>query len=187
MMLILPLSALIARRVPLAQTVKMALAWIAVFAVGLIVVGERDRLKPIWEDGRDALFGRDQRVSGQTVRIRMAADGHFWTTVELNGAQRRMLIDSGATMTALSSATAQAAGLQIDVNGFPTVLTTANGQVIASNSQVAQLRIGGIVARDLPVVVADAFGETDVLGMSFLSRLKSWRVEGATLILEPPP
>ena len=35
------------------------------------------------------------------------------------------------------------------------------------------------------MVVSPAFGETDVLGMNFLSRLKSWRVEGSTLILEP--
>jgi aspartyl protease family protein len=187
MMLILPLSALLARRVPLGQTVKMALAWIAVFAVGLVIVGQRDRLKPIWDDTRDALFGRDQRVSGETVRIRMAADGHFWAMVALNGVERRMLIDSGATTAALSTATARAAGLAIDDSGFPTVLNTANGQVVASNTRVGELRIGGIMARDLPVVVADAFGETDVLGMNFLSRLKSWRVDGATLILEPPP
>ncbi|UVO49236.1 TIGR02281 family clan AA aspartic protease [Sphingomonas sp. SUN019] len=187
MMLILPLSALLARRVPLGQTLKMVLAWIAVFAIGLVIVGQRDRLKPIWDDTRDALFGRDQRVIGETVRIRMAADGHFWATVNLNGVERRMLIDSGATTTALSTATARAAGLQIDESGFPTMLGTANGDVVALNAELPELRIGGIVARDLPVVVADAFGDTDVLGMNFLSRLASWRVDGTTLILELPP
>jgi aspartyl protease family protein len=50
---------------------------------------------------------------------------------------------------------------------------------------MAELRFGTIVARDLPVVVSPAFGTTDVLGMNFLSKLKSWRVEGRTLILEP--
>ncbi|MBL7325885.1 TIGR02281 family clan AA aspartic protease, partial [Escherichia coli] len=37
----------------------------------------------------------------------------------------------------------------------------------------------------LPLVVGDSFGDLDVLGMNFLSRLKSWRVEDRTLILEP--
>jgi aspartyl protease family protein len=47
------------------------------------------------------------------------------------------------------------------------------------------LRLGDIAARGLGVVVSPAFGDTDVLGMNFLSKLKSWRVEGQTLILEP--
>ena len=44
---------------------------------------------------------------------------------------------------------------------------------------------GNVIARDLPVVVSPAFGDTDVLGMNFLSRLKSWRVEERTLVLTP--
>src|SRR5688500_16254586 len=41
-----------------------------------------------------------QEVVGKEVRIRMAADGHFWADATLNGVKRRMLIDSGATVTA---------------------------------------------------------------------------------------
>ncbi len=68
---------------------------------------------------------------------------------------------------------------------FPIILETANGQVRPQSAQVAELSIGNIVARDLAVVVSPAFGDIDVLGMNFLSRLHSWRVEGRTLILEP--
>ncbi|HEY8433253.1 MAG TPA: TIGR02281 family clan AA aspartic protease, partial [Sphingomicrobium sp.] len=49
------------------------------------------------------------------------------------------------------------------------------------------LKVGGITATDLPTIVAPEFGDQDVLGMNFLSRLKSWRVEGKTLILTPNP
>ncbi|RZL97585.1 MAG: TIGR02281 family clan AA aspartic protease, partial [Sphingomonas sp.] len=42
-----------------------------------------------------------------------------------------------------------------------------------------------IVARDLSAVVSPAFGDVNVVGMNFLSRLKSWRVEDNTLILVP--
>lgn len=185
MMLILPLSALLARRVPMGQVAKMALAWAAIFAVGLVIVGQRDRLKPIWDDTAEALVGRDQRVSGAIVRIRKAADGHFWATADLNGVERRMLIDSGATSTALSAKTARAVGADVDDRGFPSVIDTANGRIVALNGTVRTLRIGGISASDLPVVVADGFGDTDVIGMNFLSRLAAWRVEGEWLILEP--
>ena len=64
-------------------------------------------------------------------------------------------------------------------------LRTAKGSITAKVSSVDELRLGDITARDLPVVVSPAFGDMDVLGMNFLSRLKSWRVEGRTLILTP--
>jgi aspartyl protease family protein len=115
----------------------------------------------------------------------MAPDGHFWARVTVNGVPRRMLIDSGATLTALSSGTAAAAGLKTDRGLFPVVLNTANGAITARTATLPELRLGDIVARDLPVVVSPAFGDTDVLGMNFLTMLKSWHVDGRTLVLEP--
>jgi aspartyl protease family protein len=126
-----------------------------------------------------------QEVSGGEVRIRMAADGHFWATVTLNGVKRRMLIDSGATVTALSDATAAAASIGAQAGPVPVVLKTANGLAPARTGSVEELRLGNIVARDLKVVVSPAFGDLDVIGMNFLSKLESWRVEGRTLVLVP--
>lgn len=187
LMLALPLSALLSRRVPLGRTMKMAAAWVLIFAIGLVIAGQRDRLKPIWDDTRDALFGRDQHVVGSTVRIHIAPDGHFWASARIEGIERRMLIDSGATTTALSQATAKAAHIAIDDGPFAAVIETANGAVQARRARVGRLELGNIVARDLPVVVAPEFGDLDVLGMNFLSQLASWRVEGDVLVLEPKP
>lgn len=186
MALILPLSALLARRVPLGTTLKMALAWTGIFGVGLILVSQREAIGGVLDDARRTLIGDDQTVVGDTVRIAMAPDGHFYASVSLNDTRRRMLVDSGASLTALSRASATAAGVEAE-GPFPVTIETANGQVLADRATVHRLQIGGITARDLPVVVADEFGDTDVLGMNFLSRLKSWRVEGRTLILEPVP
>ncbi|QKS00953.1 TIGR02281 family clan AA aspartic protease [Sphingomonas sp. CL5.1] len=187
LMLVLPLSALLSRRVPIGRTVKMALAWIAIFAIALVIVGQRDRLRPIWEDTQNALFGRDQRVVGSAVRVNMGPDGHFWASARINGVERRMLIDSGATSIALSTATAKAANVELDEGPFATMIETANGPVPAQRGRIAKLELGGIVARDIPVVIAPEFGDMDVLGMNFLSQLASWRVEGSTLVLEPKP
>jgi aspartyl protease family protein len=115
----------------------------------------------------------------------MADDGHFSVTVKFGDVERKMLVDSGATVTALSSDTAAAAGLRPSPSPFPMIIQTANGSVRAETATVAELHIGNIVARDLPVVTSPAFGDMDVIGMNFLSRLKSWRVEGRTLILTP--
>lgn len=187
LMLVLPLSALFSRRVPIGRTAKMALAWVVIFAVALMIVGQRERLRPLWDDTRDALFGRDQHVVGAAVRIGMAPDGHFWASARIDGVERRMLIDSGATVTALSLTTAKMSHIEVDDGPFTTVIETANGSIQAQRGRIAKLELGGIVARDLPVVVAPEFSEKDVLGMNFLSQLASWRVEGRTLVLVPKP
>jgi aspartyl protease family protein len=126
-----------------------------------------------------------QQVSGREVRIRMAADGHFWADTTINGVRRRMLIDSGATVTAISEATAAAAGVKGGAAPVPVVLRTANGLAPARAASVGEIRLGNIVARDLKVVVSPAFGNMEVIGMNFLSKLASWRVEGRTLVLVP--
>lgn len=177
-MLILPLAALLARRPPMGQTLKMAAAWLGIFAIGLVVVSQRDRLSGV------ASLLSDQGVSGGETRIRMAGDGHFWADVSIQGVQRRMLIDSGATTTAISETTARAARIG-QVSPFATILNTANGRVAARTGTASKVSVGNIEVTDLGVVISPAFGDTDVLGMNFLSRLSSWRVEGRTLILKP--
>jgi len=52
----------------------------------------------------DRLGLDDQQVAGKELKVTMASDGHFWVDATINGVPRRMLIDSGATVTALSPA-----------------------------------------------------------------------------------
>lgn len=127
----------------------------------------------------------NQQVAGKELRVKMAADGHFWARASINGVERRMLIDSGATVTAISEITAQAAGVEGGTGFAPVVLRTANGVAPAKTGTVRELKVGNIVARNLRVVTAPGLGGLDVLGMNFLSKLDSWRVEGRTLILVP--
>jgi aspartyl protease family protein len=182
---ILLVAALIARRVPVLRTLLMLAVWGAMAALLVIVIGQRERFDPYLGRIASMLQLDGQTVVGHEVRIRMAADGHFWARARIAGIERRMLVDSGATLTSLSSGTAAAAGLEVDDATFPVLIKTANGTIEAQTSNVADLQLGDISARNLAVVVSPAFGDTDVLGMNFLSKLKSWRVEGTTLILVP--
>jgi aspartyl protease family protein len=126
-----------------------------------------------------------QQVVGKEVRVRMGRDGHFWVNATINGVERRMLIDSGATVTAISQQTAEAASIDTGTGLAPVVLRTANGVAPAKTGAIRELEVGNIVARNLKVVTAPGLGGLDVLGMNFLSKLESWRVEGRTLILVP--
>ena len=127
----------------------------------------------------------NQRVSGGTLHVRMSPDGHFWVLASINGVKRRMLVDSGATVTAISSGTARAADVSASTGLAPIVLRTANGMAPARTGSIDELRVGNIVARNLNVVTSPGLGNMDVLGMNFLSKLESWRVEGGTLVLVP--
>jgi aspartyl protease family protein len=127
----------------------------------------------------------DQRVVGKELRVRMSPDGHFWLLASINGVKTRMLIDSGATVTAISGPTARAARIETGRGLTPVMLRTANGVAPAETGSVDELRAGNIIARNLRVVTAPGLGGLDVLGMNFLSQLQSWRVEGQTLILVP--
>ena len=133
----------------------------------------------------DRLGLDDQQVAGKELHVRMSSDGHFWVVASLNGVKRRMLIDSGATVTAISESTARAAKVDAGTGLAPIVLQTANGAARARTGKVDEIRIGNIVARNLRIVTAPGLGELDVLGMNFLSKLQSWRVENGTLILVP--
>ena len=133
----------------------------------------------------DKLGLDDQQVAGKEVHVRMSPDGHFWVIASINGVKRRMLIDSGATVTAISTQTAREANVDAGTGLAPVVLHTANGSAPAQTGKVDELRVGNIVARNLRIVTSPGLGELDVLGMNFLSKLQSWRVEDRTLILVP--
>ncbi|MBV1916662.1 MAG: TIGR02281 family clan AA aspartic protease, partial [Sphingomonadaceae bacterium] len=126
-----------------------------------------------------------QSVEGDETRIPMSRDGHFWLDASINGKPRRFLVDTGATLTAISETTAIAASVPQKSLGQTILMRTANGEIRAELATIGELRFGNIVARDLDAVVAPGLGETNVIGMNLLSRLSGWRVEGKTLILIP--
>ncbi|WP_375396359.1 TIGR02281 family clan AA aspartic protease [uncultured Sphingomonas sp.] len=152
LLLILPLSALATRRVPLARVALMAFAWAGIFAVALLMVALVERADWLTGGIHDLFYGRDQIVTVGEVRIAMRDDGHFWVKVQINGVERMMLVDSGATVTALSVATAQAASLDLDESLVDAVIQTANGAVTGRRTTVAKLRIGAksLIGRQPP-------------------------------------
>ena len=175
----------VARRIPVLRTLVSIASWVVLAGLLVLVLGQREAFDPYLGSIAAALKLDGQEVVGGETRIRQSPDGHFWVRVTVGGVTQRMLVDSGATVTALSTRTAARMGLDPRPGIVPVLLTTANGTIRAQTVAVPELRLGSIVARDLSVVVSPAFGDVNVIGMNFLSRLKSWRVEGRTLILVP--
>lgn len=173
------------QRIPfVGRIIRFAIS-LALFAFLIFILLQQAPYLPELSRIASSLGLDDQKVEGKELRVKMASDGHFWVRASINGIERRMLIDSGATITALSQSTAQAAGVDAHSTLAPVVLRTANGATPARTGSVDELRVGNIVARNLKIVTAPGLGSLDVLGMNFLSKLDSWRVEGRTLILVP--
>ncbi len=185
--LLLVASALFSRRIGFGQIIRTALAWVAIFAVFIVGFSYQHEILAVWNRVSGDITGsNEQRVIGDTLRIRQSADGHFWASATVNQLPVRFLIDSGATTTAMTLQTARSAGIEISDSPFPIILSTANGSVEAQRGKIQSLQIGSMVAKDLPVVVAEEFGDANVIGMNFLSQLKSWKVEGREMVMEPP-
>jgi aspartyl protease family protein len=151
----------------------------------LLTIAQVARLSPNGEFSLPGVGLPEQKVQGSETRIQMSRDGHFWIRTEVNGAPVRFMVDTGATLTAMAPPVAEQARVEKQPMRAPVILKTANGQTMAELVTIKELRFGNIIARDLDAVVAPGLGETNVLGMNFLSRLKSWRVEGRTLVLVP--
>jgi aspartyl protease family protein len=173
------------QRIPvIGRIVRFAIS-LGLFAFLIYIVLQQAPYQPELSRLTSSLGLDDQKVAGKELRVKMAPDGHFWAVALINGVEARMLIDSGATITALSEQTARAAHIDKGSTLTPVMLHTANGVATAETGSMDELRVGNIVARNLNIVTAPGLGGLNVLGMNFLSKLESWRVEGQTLILVP--
>lgn len=173
------------QRIPIVGRIIRFAISLALFAFLIFIVLQQAPYQPELSRLTSSLGLDDQKVAGKELRVRLAPDGHFWAMASINGVPARMLIDSGATITALSEETARAANIDKGSTLTPVMLHTANGVATAETGSVDELRVGNIVARNLKIVTAPGLGGLNVLGMNFLSKLQSWRVEGQTLILVP--
>ncbi|BBD00001.1 MULTISPECIES: retropepsin-like aspartic protease family protein [Sphingobium] len=171
--------------IPFVGRIFRALFSVGMLALCLFFLFQQAPFDPTLSRIKSQLGLDDQRVTGRDVRIAMSPDGHFWARVSINGIQRRMLIDSGATISAISEKTAAEADVDKGAGLMPVILQTANGAVRAETGSIDRLTVGTIEARNLKTVISPALGPIDILGMNFLSQLASWRVEGRTLIMVP--
>jgi aspartyl protease family protein len=116
--------------------------------------------------------------------ITVAADsrGHFFINGQVNGAQVRFLVDTGATWVSLSAADAVRLGIDYR-KGEPSLMNTANGVAPAYRIKLDSVRVGDITVNAVDAVVMEGAGlAIALLGMSFLNRMEMRR-DGQTMVL----
>lgn len=128
-----------------------------------------------------------QEVRSRSRKVRLKGDrrGHFNVKVRVGGRSVPFVVDTGATAVAINMRTAKRLGLRVRKKDFTGRSSTANGIVAFAPATIPEIRIGGIKVRDVrAAVLPDRSLSTNLLGMTFLNRLKRFSVEGNQLVME---
>jgi aspartyl protease family protein len=122
---------------------------------------------------------------GGEVRLKADPRGHFVLDASVNDRPLTFMADTGATVVVLTYEDAERAGLSPHSLDFSARVETANGISRVAPVTLDRVRVEDIVVRDVPAAVAEQGAlATNLLGMSFLGRLKSFQMQGRELVLE---
>ena len=117
------------------------------------------------------------------VLLGRSGDSHFYADTEIDGRNIRMLVDSGASIVALTRDDAEAIGIKVDDLPIGGSASTAGGVVPMRLVTLDSIEVEGIEVRGVQAAVIDADMGVSLLGQSFLSRLAAVNVEGDTMTL----
>ena len=121
----------------------------------------------------------------RSLSIPPDARGHFQTEGRIDGQRIGFMVDTGASMIALNETSAARFGLRPSRGDYNATVTTANGTIKAARTRLAMVDIGGLVVRDVdPMVLPDEALSENLLGLSFLSKLKRFEYANGKMVLE---
>lgn len=128
-------------------------------------------------------------ASGQSYQrtAKIAGDqrGHFHAEASIGGRRAAFLVDTGASIVALSEPDADRLGVRAGPNDPKVVLQTANGKVTGARVRLASIDIGGVRVQDVDAVILPGHAlKQNLLGMSFLSRISRYEFRSGQLVLE---
>lgn len=116
----------------------------------------------------------DEAFTGELVLPR-AGDGHFYAEVTVDGVSSIMLVDTGASVIALTGADARSIGIEWNPDEVRQVARGAGGPVHGVRVTLGAVRVGDFEAGGIEAVVVPEGLAVSLLGQSFLSRIE--RVE----------
>jgi aspartyl protease family protein len=123
--------------------------------------------------------------AGRTVSIDKDGRGHFQTEARVDGSYLNFMVDTGATVIALKERDANRVGIHPAPSDFNATVSTANGPAKAARARLGSIEVGGVRVRDVDaLIMPDGMLAENLLGMTFLSRLKRFEYADGRLVLE---
>lgn len=118
------------------------------------------------------------------VTLRATGNGHFEATAEINGRDVDVMVDTGATLVALTYEDAERAGIYLQQSDFTHSVSTANGVAKVAPVDIGAISIGSITVRNVRGAVTERGKlHKTLLGMTFLGRLSRVEMRRNDLVL----
>lgn len=122
---------------------------------------------------------------GRKFTVEKDRRGHFQVQAYVDGRDLRFMVDTGASVVALTERDAAQIGVRPMPSQYTVTVSTANGVVKAARTKLRRVEIGGLYVDDVEaLVLPDKALSENLLGLSYLSRLKRYEFAGSTLVLE---
>ena len=109
-------------------------------------------------------------------------NGHFYASAHVDGVPVRMMVDTGASVIALTASDASAIGIYWDDAEISHIGQGASGPVYGVQTRLDEVEIGGIVRRNVAAVVIPQGLDVSLLGQSYLSQVGGVEISGDTMI-----
>jgi aspartyl protease family protein len=177
-------AVLTARRFQLRETARNIALWLGVVVVLAVGYTYQDDLGDVWRRVKGEFVPSSAVETGaNSITLTQHEDGHFYVLADVNGAQVRFLIDTGASGVVLSPTDARRVGIDMAALEYDRGFETANGTGMGANVRLASLAVGPIRVTGMPAYVNQADMSSSLLGMAFLRRLDGFEFRGRKLIL----
>ncbi|KIC27196.1 MULTISPECIES: retropepsin-like aspartic protease family protein [unclassified Leisingera] len=164
-------------RQSLGKTMQMFAVWGFIFLGVIASYG-------LWEDIRQTVRPQQSvAMDAGRVEVPRSPDGHYYLTLEVNGAPVEFLVDTGASQVVLNERDAQSAGIDTGNLAYLGRASTANGEVRTASVWVDEISLGGITDTDLRVWVNQGELDQSLLGMGYLQRWSSIEIRNGALVL----
>lgn len=168
--------------------VKALAFWAVIAAVLAVAYTYRGSLQDVGQRVLGEMVpGMAVSVDARTVEIARGGSGSFAVNARVNGAPITFMLDTGASAVVLTQEAARDVGLSPDGLRYDVPVDTANGRGRAAAVTLRALSVGSITETNVRALVAAPGAlRTNLLGMSFLSRLDGFQIDGDKLILRGP-
>ena len=126
-----------------------------------------------------------QSANYRTVTVRADRLGHFQVEGSVDGRRLDFMVDTGASMVALRERDANKLGIFPAARDYTARTSTANGVIKVAPVRLPSLEVNGIRVYDVQAaVIPDQALSTNLLGMSFLSRVRRFEMANGRLVME---
>jgi len=124
-------------------------------------------------------------ASGRSVEIARDGRGHFQAVARIDGRRVNFMVDTGASVIALNETSAAQIGVRPSRGDYTANVSTANGTIKGARTRLSEVDVGGLVVRDVDaMVLPDEALSENLLGLSYLTKLKRFGFDGSKLVLE---